>query len=308
MAVRDARLSQPSLRRWQRMNGHNAWTLPMLGHTSTPTAHGELVTHLEGDFHGADGNESVSNARLAPAPRVRHGRTVARRPDADELHVPAGIAGGGELRRPGRAGVRDASCPGRNKVATAAVTPLSLEAPVPDGRRFEDLVLPHLDAAYNLARWLAREPHDAEDVVQDACIRALKYLDSLQGQDARGWFLTIVRNTFYDWVRRNRPADVVTVDDELFESIVDPAAVNPEQHVVRGAEMRALSDAIAALPLAFREVLVLRELEDLSYKEIARIAGIPIGTVMSRLSRARAILQRSPALAALGGQRKGAGA
>jgi RNA polymerase sigma-70 factor (ECF subfamily) len=178
---------------------------------------------------------------------------------------------------------------------------------VPDGRRFEHLVLPHLDAAYNLARWLAREPHDAEDVVQDACIRALKYLDSLQGHDARGWFLAIVRNTFYDWVRRNRPADVVSGDDELLESIVDGAAASPEQHALRGAQMRALSDAIAALPLPFREVLVLRELEDLSYKEIARIADIPIGTVMSRLSRARAILQRSPALAAMGGQRNGAG-
>jgi RNA polymerase sigma-70 factor (ECF subfamily) len=177
---------------------------------------------------------------------------------------------------------------------------------VPDARRFEELVLPHLDAAYNLARWLAREPHDAEDVVQDACIRALRYLDSLHGQDARGWFLTIVRNTFYDWVRRNRPADVVSGDDELLEGIVDVAAVDPEQHALRGAQVQALDDAIGALPLPFREVLVLRELEDLSYKEIARVAGIPIGTVMSRLARARAILQRSPALAALAGQRNGA--
>jgi RNA polymerase sigma-70 factor (ECF subfamily) len=104
------------------------------------------------------------------------------------------------------------------------------------------------------------------------------------------------------------PSEVVSADDELLEGMVDPAAIDPEQQVLRGAHVQALSDAITALPLPFREVLVLRELEDLSYKEIARIAGVPIGTVMSRLARARAILQRSPSLAPFAGQRHGAGA
>jgi len=176
-----------------------------------------------------------------------------------------------------------------------------------DHTRFEELVLPHLDAAYNLARWLARDAHDAEDVVQDACIRALKYVGSLHGSDARAWFLTIVRNAFYDWLGRNRPAEIVHQDDDAMAAIVDPSAVDPQQASIRGAELRALSDAIAALPLQFREVLVLRELEELSYKEIARVADIPVGTVMSRLARARGLLQRSPVLQAIGDQSSGGG-
>jgi len=162
--------------------------------------------------------------------------------------------------------------------------------------------MPHLDAAYNLARWLTRDAHDAEDVVQDACVRALKYVHSLHGSDARAWLLTIVRNAFYDWLGRNRPAEIVHDDDNVIETTVDLAALDPQQAAVRNAEMCALSDALAALPLQYREVLVLRELEGLSYKEIARIAGIPIGTVMSRLARARGLLRRSPTLRAIGGQ------
>jgi len=161
--------------------------------------------------------------------------------------------------------------------------------------------MPHLDAAYNLARWLTRDVHDAEDVVQDACVRALRYLASLQGSDARAWLLTIVRNAFYDWLARNRPAEVVQVGDDAMEAIVDVAAVDPQQAALRSAETRALADAVAELPLQFREVLVLREIEGLSYKEIAQVAGIPMGTVMSRLARARALLQRSPMLRAIGG-------
>jgi RNA polymerase sigma-70 factor (ECF subfamily) len=171
-----------------------------------------------------------------------------------------------------------------------------------DVSRFEQLVLPHLDAAYNLARWLARDPHDAEDVVQDACIRALKYVGSQHGKNPRAWFLAIVRNAFYDWLGRNRPTEIVDVDDDTIEATVDQAAVDPQQTAIRSAEMRALSDAMAALPLQFREVLVLRELEDLSYKEIARVADIPVGTVMSRLARARGLLRRSPLLRAISGQ------
>ena len=167
--------------------------------------------------------------------------------------------------------------------------------------RFEQLILPHLDAAYNLARWLTRNTHDAEDVVQDACVRALKYLGAFHGTDARAWFLAIVRNACYDWFGRNRPAEIAPGDaTDVIDLAVDPAAITPEQALLRNAETQALADAIAALPVGFREVLVLRELEELSYKEIARIVDIPIGTVMSRLARARGLLQRSPLLRAIG--------
>jgi RNA polymerase sigma-70 factor, ECF subfamily len=167
-----------------------------------------------------------------------------------------------------------------------------------DHTRFEELVLPHLNAAYNLARWLTRDVNDAEDVVQEACVRALKYVGSLNGGGARAWFLTIVRHAFYDWCKRNRPAEIARDDGTAIDMAVDPAAVDPEQAFLRSAESKALADAVAALPLAYREVLILREMEELSYKEIARIADIPIGTVMSRLARARGLLQRSPLLQA----------
>ena len=162
--------------------------------------------------------------------------------------------------------------------------------------RFEETVLPHLDAGYNLARWLTHDPHDAEDVLQEACLRALKYIGTLVGEDARAWFLAIVRNAFYDWCKRNRPQHIVHEDDTTLESVVDAAALDPEHAALRSAQSRLLADAVAQLPLAFREVLILRELEDLSYKEIARITNTPIGTVMSRLARARALLQRSSLL------------
>src|SRR5882724_9309037 len=171
-----------------------------------------------------------------------------------------------------------------------------------DHRRFEELVLPHMDAAYNLARWLARDVNDAEDVVQDACMRALKYIGALHGNDARAWFLTIVRHAFYDWCRRNRPAEIARDDGAAIEMAIDDAAIDPEQAALRGAESRLLANAVAELPLAYREVLILRELEELSYKEIARIADIPIGTVMSRLARARGLLQGSPLLHAANGR------
>jgi RNA polymerase sigma factor (sigma-70 family) len=164
--------------------------------------------------------------------------------------------------------------------------------------RFEELVLPHVDAAYNLARWLTRDVHDAEDVVQDACVRALKYVGSVHGGDARAWFLTIVRHAFYDWLGRNRPAELAYDDGTGIDAAVDHAA-DPEASAIRNGEMRALAGAVAALPLQYREVLILRELEELSYKEIARVVDIPIGTVMSRLARARGLLHRSPLLQAI---------
>jgi RNA polymerase sigma-70 factor (ECF subfamily) len=152
--------------------------------------------------------------------------------------------------------------------------------------RFEELVLPHISAAYNLARWLTRDANDAEDVVQDACVRALKYVGSLDS-NAKAWFLTTVRHAFYDWCKRNRPAEVQSDDGTIAETAVDPAAVDPQDALLRAAQSKALADSIAALPLVFREVLILRELEELSYKEIARVVDIPVGTVMSRLARAR---------------------
>jgi RNA polymerase sigma-70 factor (ECF subfamily) len=176
-----------------------------------------------------------------------------------------------------------------------------LADPIP----FAERILPHLDAAYNLARWLTRDAHDAEDVVQDACVRALRYIKSLEGGDARPWFLTIVRNAFYDWIARNRPAEVVHDDGAIIDATEDPAATDPQEAAIRSAEMRGLAEAVAGLPLQFREVLLLRELEGLSYKEIARVTDVPIGTVMSRLARARTLLQRSPLLQAVSGQRAG---
>lgn len=161
--------------------------------------------------------------------------------------------------------------------------------------RFDREVLPHLDAAYNLARWLAHDPHDAQDIVQDACVRALRYGGSLRGGNGRAWFLTIVRNAFYDWVGRNRPVEVVRDGADAIDEVADPAA-DPEASAIRSADARSLARALAELPLQYREVIVLRELEEMSYREIASVVGIPIGTVMSRLSRARAMLRRVPSL------------
>lgn len=165
--------------------------------------------------------------------------------------------------------------------------------------RFEQAVLPQLDAAYNLARWLTRNGSDAEDVVQDACERALKYFGAFRGGDAKAWFLTVVRHACYDWLKRNRPAEVVPGDQETIENAPDLTSATPEQVALRNSSSAALAEAIAALPLGYREVLILRELEELPYREIARVVDIPIGTVMSRLARARGLLQRSPVLHAI---------
>jgi RNA polymerase sigma-70 factor (ECF subfamily) len=153
---------------------------------------------------------------------------------------------------------------------------------------FEKEVLPHVDAAYNLARWLTRNDHDADDVLQDAMLRAYRFFGSLRG-DARPWLLAIVRNACWSWLQANRPAELAVLDDTDKESDMP----GPEALAAREIDRRALNEAIAALPVHFREALVLRELEDLSYKDIARIAGVPIGTVMSRLARARRLLAES---------------
>jgi RNA polymerase sigma-70 factor (ECF subfamily) len=136
-------------------------------------------------------------------------------------------------------------------------------------------------------------------VIQEACVRALKYIGALHGGDAKAWFLTIVRHAFYDWCRRNRPSEIDPDGEAELELAADPNAIDPEQAAVRKAESRMLADAVAQLPLAYREVLILREFEDLPYKEIARIAGVPIGTVMSRLSRARELLCNSAQVRAI---------
>ena len=173
--------------------------------------------------------------------------------------------------------------------------------------RFEEVVLPQLDAAYNLARWLTRNGHDAEDVVQEACERALKYFDAFRGGDAKAWFLTVVRHACYDWLKRNRPSEIAPGDgSEAIENAADPTMLTPEQNVLRDASSTALAEAIAELPVGYREVLILREFEELPYKDIARVVDIPIGTVMSRLARARALLQRSPLLHAIRDRSAGA--
>ena len=157
--------------------------------------------------------------------------------------------------------------------------------------RFAASVLPHLDAAYNLARWLVRDAHDAQDVVQDALVRALRHFDGFRGGDPRPWLLAIVRNAAFAWLGSRRPGDVDIPDDELDAALaVGAPPSDPESLAIRRAERREIDAAIAALPIAFREAVVLRELEELSYRDIARITDVPIGTVMSRLSRARHLL------------------
>ncbi|MEP6671442.1 MAG: sigma-70 family RNA polymerase sigma factor [Chthoniobacter sp.] len=155
---------------------------------------------------------------------------------------------------------------------------------------FDQTILPHLDAAYNLARWLIGNERDAEDVTQEACLRAFKFFGGFRGGDARSWLLTIVRRTAWSWLQSNRRHEEAVEYDEELHGGVD-VAPSPETTLIRAGDVDAVRQAIASLPAVFREVLVLRELEDCSYKEIADIAGVPIGTVMSRLTRARRHLQ-----------------
>lgn len=163
-------------------------------------------------------------------------------------------------------------------------------------REFETVVMPHLDAAYNLARWLTRNDHNAEDLVQNAYLRAFRFFDGFRGDDARAWLLTIVRNTYFTSLREERH-DQVSFDEELLgaeeESADGPSmagGVNPEEAMMARDRVRQVNRALEKLPPAFREVIVLKEMNDLSYKEIAEIAGVPMGTVMSRLARARKML------------------
>src|SRR5262249_49797085 len=153
-------------------------------------------------------------------------------------------------------------------------------------RVFEETVLPHLDAAFNYARWLTRNDAEAEDVVQDACVRAMRFLSSLRDEDARGWFFAIVRNTWYSRASRLAAVTEATPLDNARDEQPD-SALDPEKQLLQQHEVARVRTALEQLPADFREVLVLREIEGLSYKEIAAVIRVPIGTVMSRLARAR---------------------
>jgi len=158
--------------------------------------------------------------------------------------------------------------------------------------RFDAIVLPHLDAAFNLARWITGNSHDAEDVVQEACMRAHRFLAGFHGSDGRAWLLAIVRNTAYTWMKRNRPSATVVSFEEAIHSGAPPDH-GPEMSLTQQETSEMLRQALDALASEFREIIVLRELEGLSYKEIAGIVGVPLGTVMSRLARARERLQQA---------------
>ncbi len=163
--------------------------------------------------------------------------------------------------------------------------------------RFESNISPHVDAAYNLARWLTENDRDAEDVVQEAMLRAFMYFDGFRGGDARSWILKIVRNTCFTWLQANRPREIAATAVEELRDMTTPLvysglADDPETLALRRTTALQLNNAIATIPAAFREVVVLREMEGLSYKQIATVVDAPIGTVMSRLARARAELRR----------------
>jgi RNA polymerase sigma factor (sigma-70 family) len=167
--------------------------------------------------------------------------------------------------------------------------------------RFNRIVVPHLDAAYNYARWLTRNSADAEDVAHEALLRALQFFDSFNREQVRPWLLAIVRNTFYTWLKKTRPLELAEPFNDDSPGAGGQSA-DPSEEAILNADRRALSEAIERLPREFREPLILRELEELSYQEIATILEIPIGTVMSRLARARQRLTQAIA----GGQRKDA--
>jgi RNA polymerase sigma factor (sigma-70 family) len=158
------------------------------------------------------------------------------------------------------------------------------------GSGFEHVVLPHLNAAYNLARWLVRNPHDAEDVVQEACLRAVRFFGGYQEGNARAWLLRIVRNTAYTFLGKKRPSELAEEFDETIH-VGEPLQPDAEATLLQSVESRMLQEALEGLPVRFREAIILRELEGLSYKEIAEVMGIPIGTVMSSLARGRTQLR-----------------
>lgn len=157
--------------------------------------------------------------------------------------------------------------------------------------QFEEAILPHLDAAYNLARWITNNDQDAEDMVQESYLRAYKYFVGFQGTNSRAWLLTIVRNTCYTWLRQNRSyTEMMELDEEI--AGVESDSLNPDSLIQHQSNDRLVRSVLEGLPVEFRELIVLRELEGMSYKEISKIGGIPIGTMMSRLARARQRLKQ----------------
>ena len=152
--------------------------------------------------------------------------------------------------------------------------------------RFEQSIMPHMDAAYNLSRWLSNNDSDAQDVVQEAYLRAFKFFGGFRGGNSRAWLLRIVRNAFYDWLKKNRGDQAEEPFDEEVHDTIDETAA-PDAALLEKADHERLYKAIAGLPVEFREILVLRELEGFSYKEISEVADVPLGTVMSRLARGR---------------------
>jgi len=152
--------------------------------------------------------------------------------------------------------------------------------------QFEHSIMPHMDAAYNLARWLSRNDADAQDIVQEAYLRAFKFFAGFRGGNSRAWLLRIVRNAFYDWLKKHRGEELEETFDEELHDTSEPTSA-PDALLLDKADHELLHKAIAELPLEFREILILRELEGLSYKELSEAAQLPLGTVMSRLARAR---------------------
>ena len=202
-----------------------------------------------------------------------------------------GAAGG---RGVSPAGAGDASAGGDAAAAAATAMTASPAGAMDRARRFRALALPQLDAAYNLARHLARDESAAEDIVQDAYLRALRGFDGFRGGDPRAWILMIVRNRFYDWARERRLDRTVPLptghgghEDETEPDLPDANQETPEQALAGADEAASVRSLVARLPEPFREALVLREMEELSYRQIAEATGAPIGTVMSRLARAR---------------------
>jgi RNA polymerase sigma factor (sigma-70 family) len=155
---------------------------------------------------------------------------------------------------------------------------------------FEQKIIPHLNTAYNLARWLTRNGHDAEDLVQEAYLRAFRSFDTFQGQDGRAWLLAVVRNTCFTWLKKRAGQSTVEFDEQMHGAADE--SPNAESVLLNQAALGSLQDCLEALPFEFREVIILRELEELSYKEISEVARVPVGTVMSRLARARSRLQQ----------------
>ena len=159
---------------------------------------------------------------------------------------------------------------------------------------FEEIILPHLNAAHNLARWLLRDEGDAQDVVQESYLRAFRFFDGYNGDGGKAWLLAIVRNTCRTWKRRLRPATEAVPFDEATHS-AQGSAPDQEQSAIQRERLGILRDCVESLPVDFREVLIMRELEEMSYREIAQATGLALGTVMSRLSRARQRLEECAA-------------